>query len=116
MQSMPAKLYTVAIEKHPNHDDPYTAIRYIGFARTGDAPVAEYVYTVEKVLSILDEGSQQLVSLDPDKPGTEVALKPGERDGKRFVTTERDKDLPNNLLKKRELTPTDKVKAAFNDD
>jgi hypothetical protein len=110
---MPAKLYAVAIDKHPNHEDPYTAIRYIGFASTGDAAVVECIYSVAHVLSILHERSAQLASLDPDRPGTEVALKPGERDGKPFVTTEADEDLPNNLLKKRALTAAEIVKALF---
>ena len=115
MQSMPAKLYAVAIDKHPNHEDPRTAIRYIGFASTGDAAVPECIYSVEHVLRILDEGSQQLVSLDPDRPGFEVALKIGDPNGKRFVTTEADEDLPNNLLKKRNLTPAEMVKWALSD-
>ena len=109
---MPAKLYAIAIDKHPSHEDQHTAIRYIGFASTGDAAVVEYIYSVEHALRILDEGSEQLVSLDPDRPGTEVKLKPGDHEGKRFVITEADKDLPNNLLKKRDLTASEKVNAA----
>ncbi|HEY0396082.1 MAG TPA: DUF3892 domain-containing protein [Candidatus Elarobacter sp.] len=113
LTQLPDRLYAVCIDKHTKHRDEHTAIRYVGFAPASYAlSDAHYLLTVDDVLSVLDNHLSLLLSTDDADPTKDVRLIPAVHDGKPYVTTEANDDLPNNLLQKRPLNRAEKLRLA----
>jgi hypothetical protein len=94
-----ATYYVICIEKYPTHDDPHHSIQAVGTNTDRASTKAEKRWTAEQVESAIQAQTDSLYSDNPTKTKTAKVIVVS-RDGKKYIKTENDSDMSDNLLKK----------------
>lgn len=103
-----ATYYVHCIIKKPYHDDPYTSIQEYGVSTSPSDAYGTERWSQDKMIRIL-EGKEHVVKSLAREPTFDYAeLEVVTRNGRKYVKSKNDGELPNNLLKLRDCGPEDK--------
>jgi hypothetical protein len=96
-----ATYYVTCIEKYPTHDDPHHSIQAVGTNTDRASTNSDKRWTAAQVESAIQAKTDSFYSENATKTKTAKVIVVT-RDGKKYIKTENDGDMSDNLLKKPE--------------